>query len=113
MSGPEDAGTGIVTTRTPAYGTTLVNIPGESLPIAVNCVCTDRADGEYSIGGNIGSSSSVLYRDIAGWLNKNPLEAPHLQRVEPGEGESTVSWLASGKPISSVVCEKERIKMIK
>jgi hypothetical protein len=85
--------------HTPAYGTSLVNLPVEGeMPIAVNCVCTDRADGEYDIGGDV-----LKYRDLAGWLNTNPLESLNLTRGESG------SWLASGKPVSKVRCSGERI----
>lgn len=85
--------------HTPAYGTSLVNLPVEGeMPIAVNCVCTDRADGEYDVGGDV-----IRYRDLAGWLNTNPLESLNLTRVESG------SWLAAGKPVSKVRCLGERI----
>lgn len=85
--------------HTPAYGTTLVNLPVEGeLPIAVNCICTDRPDGEYSIGEN-----NIRYRDIAGWLNTNPLESLNLSKDENG------SWLASGRPVTKVRCMGETI----
>lgn len=84
---------------TPAYGTSLVNLPVEGeLPIAVNCVCTNRPDGEYDVGDD-----GIKYRDLSGWLNTNPLESLNLTRDESG------SWLASGKPVSKVRCLGERI----
>lgn len=94
-----------------AYGKSLVNLPDETLTLALNCICTDRQDGVYPVGARSDSASEVvknpneiLYRDVGKWFNTHPLDA-----IEFSLENVSDSWLASGKPISSLTCKGERI----
>nr|WOG35235.1 wsv325-like protein [White spot syndrome virus] len=86
----------------PVYGTSLVNLPETGSPLALNCPCTDKADGIYQVN----QKGGILYRDMVGYLNANPVEAASLSSSDSS------SWLTTGNKISSVTCEGEKIKKI-
>nr|BDT62519.1 MAG: wsv325-like protein [Melicertus latisulcatus pemonivirus] len=121
----------LVVPTVPIYGAGLVNLPVTGLPLAVNCICTDRPDGKYRvsrppIASNAKSETSsqadgvleemtvnnpsldqgggiILYRHLASYLNSNSLKAAHLHSKFQGY------WAIDGAPISSIKCKDEQV----
>ena len=93
-----------VETRTvPVYGTNLVVLPDQNFTLALNCPCTGRKDGTYSVGKEPGG---LLYRDVMGYFNANPVHTLHASR------DNKNAWIATGKSITSITCEGELMKAI-
>nr|BDV49772.1 MAG: wsv325-like protein [Penaeus semisulcatus pemonivirus] len=121
----------IVAPTVPVYGAGLINLPVSKLPIAVNCICTDRPDGIYRvsrppINSNIipvaasqtdgaleemtannpiadKQGGFILYRHLASYLNANPIKAINLHSQYGG------FWAIDGGPISTVTCKDEQV----
>lgn len=103
----------------PVYGSGLVALPVEGAPIRVNCPCTDRPDGIYEVVNRRTKqtpATALLQRNIAAYLNANPVDASKLT-VEGGSEEETdfikSSWLATGKSVTAITCKDETIKNIR
>nr|BDT62680.1 MAG: wsv325-like protein [Metapenaeus ensis nimavirus] len=99
----------------PVYGSSLVTLPSLGAPLALNCPCTDREDGVYPVvstyeEGQLSRENAFLRRDLVGFLNANPIET---SRLTSGGGDVASSWLATGKALTTVSCQSEKIVKIK
>lgn len=125
----------IVAPTVPVYGSGLINLPVSNLPLAVNCICTDRQDGTYRVSrppidSNMTSVAAnqtdgaleemtannpspdngkgiILYRHLASYLNANPMKAVALHSQYGG------TWAIDGGPISTVTCKDEQVVYLK
>ena len=103
----------------PVYGAGLVNLPIDGAPIRMNCPCTDRPDGVYTVVNKRTRdtpASSFLQRDIAAYFNANPVDVYRFTIEGGADGDPDFvarSWLATGKNIAAITCKDETIKNIK
>lgn len=112
-------GMGIPVEFKPVYGTGLVNLPQPGAPLALNCPCTDRADGVYKVylstanGEEQNNDRFILQRDLTGYMNANPIDAARLSvSSHDARHNNSTSWMVTGNKITSITCTGERIDKI-